>query len=80
MFSVFKGGLNDHFKFCFLVATIFTSTLVMEYSTNLPDIALFLNLAFYFLIKLPFFYTSLHKCWIRYMILNMVLFLNSNIL
>ena len=52
-----KVGLNDHSKYCFLVATIFTSTLFIKFSINLPNIVQLFNLfySFIFLILLPSF-------------------------
>ena len=59
----------------FLVVTIFTSTLFSGFSTNLPHVAPFLNLAFCFLILLPsfssFFFAILY--YAQFMVLKMVL-------
>ena len=52
---------NNHFRNSFLVVTNFTSTVFVGHSINLPNIALFLNLAFSFLIQLPSFSASLFK-------------------
>ena len=59
--------------YCFLVATVFTSTLFIGFSIDLQNIALLLNLAFRFLILLPSFYGSLRNSvfYIQYMVLKM---------
>ena len=53
------------FKYCFLVVTIFISTLFIEFSIDLPSVALFLSLAFCFLILLPSFSALLSKSILR---------------
>ena len=61
-------GLNTHFKYCFLDVTIFTSTLLIGFPIDLPNIALFLNLALS-LAMLPSFSASLRNsvlCLILY--------------
>ena len=43
------------------MVTVFTLSLFIGFSIDLPNIALFLNLAFCFLILLPYFSASLFK-------------------
>ena len=49
-FSVLKVCLNDYCKCCFLVIKTFTSIFLIGFSVNLPNIAMFSNLAFCLLI------------------------------
>ena len=65
-FSLLKVDLNfkyfnycKHFKYCFLVVTIFTSTMFIVFSIDLLNIALFLHFEFWFLILLSSFSASL---------------------
>ena len=60
-FYLLKIILNDEFKDCFQVVSIFTLTLFIGFSIDLLNIALFLNLVFYFLILLPSFSLSICK-------------------
>ena len=64
-FSLTKVHLSDYSKCCFPVVTIFTSTLLTEFSINLPNIALFLNLEYSFLDFVAFFSFSFHKSVLR---------------
>ena len=60
-FPLMKIVLNEYFKNCFPVVTIFTSSLLIAFTIDLPIKALFLNLAFCLLILLLSFPPSLYK-------------------
>ena len=77
-FSVLQIGLNDYFKYCFLMVTAFTSTLFIGFFIYLPNIALFLNLAFWFLILVPSSCFSSQICIVSNMVLNYKPFLIIN--
>ena len=62
-FSLLKVGLNVHFKYCFHVVTILTSTLFIGFSIDLLNIVLVLNLAFCLFNFVTFFFCfSLQIC------------------
>ena len=78
--SLLKVGPNGQFKYCFLVVTIFTSISFIGFSIDLPNIALFLNLAFCFHFVI-FFLCLFSQFSITFNIwFKNSLFLNSNVL
>ena len=79
-FSLWEIGLNDHFKYCFLVVIIFTSTLFIGFSLHWSNTILFLNLEFCILIlesSFLFLFATLY--YVQYSIFTfLVVTLNLN--